>query len=187
MTATRNTPAFRRLSGPILASVASFAVLIAVCAQIAIPFYPVPITMQTWAVLLAGAMLGARGGTTSVVLYLGLAVAGLPVLANGAGGFAAATGASAGYLIGFPAAAFIAGWASEQGRLDRAGSGLVVLLAAHALTLATGVGWLIVSVGLDPVRALEVGALPFLIGAVVKSALVLVGLRVWRRVRSGPA
>ena len=187
MTATRNTPAFRRLPEPILAFVLGGAILIAVCAQIAIPFYPVPITMQTWAVLLAGAVLGARWGTTSVVLYLGLAIAGLPVLANGAGGFAAATGASAGYLIGFPAAAFIAGWGSEQGLLDRAGPGLAILLAAHALTLATGVGWLIVSVGLDPARAVEVGALPFLVGAVVKSALVLIVLRLWRRVRSNAA
>jgi len=187
MTATRDTTAFRRLPGPILASVVGFSILIAVCAQIAIPFYPVPITMQTWAVLVAGAMLGSRWGTASVVFYLGLAVVGLPVLANGAGGFAAATGASAGYLIGFPAAAFIAGWAAEQGRLDRAPPGLAILLAAHAVTLATGVGWLSVSVGLDPVRAIEVGALPFLIGAMMKSALVLVVLRIWRRARLRPA
>lgn len=166
-------------------AVLGFTLLIAVCAQIAIPFYPVAITMQTWAVLMAGALLGARQGTASVVLYIMLGAAGLPVLANGAGGFAAVAGASAGYLIAFPAVAFIAGWAAEQGRLDRPASSFAILLAAHLLTLATGVGWLILSAGLDPARAVQVGAVPYLIGAVVKSALVLAALWGWRRI-AGP-
>lgn len=177
MTATRRTPGLWRL---VLATL-GFTVLMTVCARIAIPFYPVAITLQTWAVLVSGAILGPRWGTASVALYLALAAAGLPVLANGGGGLAAVTGASAGYLIGFPAAAFLTGWAAEQGRLDRPLSGFVILLLAHALTLVTGVAWLIISVGLDPSRAVTVGALPYLIGAVVKSGLVLVTLWAWRR------
>lgn len=169
-----------------------FTVLIAICARISIPFYPAPITLQTWAVLLAGAVLGPRWGTTSVVAYIALAALGFPVLANGSGGFAAVTGASAGYLIAFPAAAFIAGWAAEQERLDRPLSGFCILLAAHLLTLATGVVWLILSAGLDPTRAIQVGAAPYLIGAVVKSVLVLAALWLWsrwseRRIARNPA
>ncbi|WGM46353.1 Biotin transporter BioY2 [Brevundimonas sp. NIBR10] len=163
-----------------------FALLIAVAAQIAIPLYPVPMTMQTWAVLLAGAVLGPRWGVASVVLYLALAMAGLPVLANGAGGMIAATGGSAGYLMGFPAAAFLIGWAREQGGLERPLPGFAILLLAHALILACGTGWLILSIGLDPGRAVQVGATPFLIGALVKAVLVLATLWLLRRLRPRP-
>lgn len=166
-----------------LAEILAFVVLIALCAQVAIPFYPVPITMQTWAVLVAGAVLGSRRGVVAVLVYLAAGAAGAPVLANGAGGLASVTGGTAGYLIAFPAAAFISGWAAEQGRLKAAGQGFAILLLAHAVTLILGVAWLILSVGLDPARAVEVGATPFLIGAVVKSALVLATLELWRRVR----
>jgi biotin transport system substrate-specific component len=65
-----------------LAGLLGFTLLICVCAQIAIPFYPVAITMQTWAVLLVGAVLGPRWGTASVVVYIALGGAGVPVLAN---------------------------------------------------------------------------------------------------------
>lgn len=181
MTATRPPSSAWR----ILFSVLGFTVLIAVCARIAIPFYPVPITLQTWAVLLAGAVLGPRWGTVSVVAYIALAALGFPVLANGSGGFGAVTGASAGYLIAFPAVAFIAGWAAEQGRLDRPLSGFFILLTAHVLTLVTGVVWLILSAGLDPMRAIQVGAVPYLIGAIVKSVLVLAALWLWRRWGAG--
>lgn len=164
-----------------LAVILAFVVLIALCARVAIPFYPVPITLQTWAVLLAGAVLGSRRGVVAILVYLAAGAAGLPVLANGAGGLAAMTGGTAGYLIAFPACAFIAGWAAEQGRLRAPVQGFAILLLAHAVTLVLGVAWLILSVGLDPGRAVEVGATPFLIGAVVKSGLVLAALWLWRR------
>ncbi|CAN5125984.1 biotin transporter BioY [soil metagenome] len=161
-----------------------FVGLIAICARIAIPFYPVPITLQTWAVLVTGALSGPRRGVGAVALYLAMAAVGLPVLANGAGGLSAVTGGTAGYLIAFPAAAFIAGWAAEQGRLGVSLQGFVILLIAHAVTLALGVAWLILSIGLDPIRAVQVGATPFLIGAVIKSGLVLATLWIWRRWRA---
>lgn len=169
-----------------ITATAGFTLLIAVAAQIAIPLYPVPMTMQTWAVLLAGAVLGPRWGVASVVLYLALALAGLPVLSNGSGGMVAATGGSAGYLMGFPAAAFLIGWAREQGGMERPLPGFAILLLAHALILACGTGWLILSIGLDPGRAMQVGATPFLIGAVVKSVLVLGTLWLWRLLRTRP-
>ncbi len=179
MTTSRTSNSPRDVWLRIVATV-GFVLLIAVAAQIAIPLYPLPMTMQTWAVLLAGAVLGPRWGVASVVLYLALAMAGLPVLANGAGGMIAATGGSAGYLIAFPAAAFLIGWAREQGGMDRPLPGFTVLLLAHALILACGTGWLILSIGLDSGRAVQVGATPFLIGAMVKSGLVLATLALWR-------
>lgn len=174
-------PAVRRT----IVATLGFALLIALAAQVSIPLYPVPMTLQTAAVLLAGGVLGARWGTAAVVLYLALAVAGLPVLADGAGGFRAASGGTAGYLIAFPAAAFVTGWAAERGWLTRVLPGMTVLVGAHLLTLALGVTWLILSVGLDPLRAVDVGATPFLIGAVLKSGLVLAALWAWRRFRPG--
>lgn len=159
-----------------------FAGLIAVCAQAAFPFYPVAITLQTFAVLLAGALLGARGGVLAVLAYLAAAALGSPVLSGGAGGLSAMTGANAGYLAGFVLAVLLTGWASDRGELKRAGRGLALLLVAHALILAAGVAWLVFRMDMAPLRAFEVGAVPYLIGAVVKSVLVLACLWLIRQV-----
>lgn len=159
-----------------------FTGLIAVCAQVAFPFYPVAITLQTFAVLLAGALLGAPGGALAVLAYLGLAALGAPVLSGGAGGWSAMTGANAGYLIGFVPAVLLAGWAGDRGDLKDLGRGMGLLLVAHGLILAFGVAWLIFKLGSAPLRAFEVGAVPYLIGAVVKSMLVLGSLWLLRQI-----
>ena len=159
-----------------------FAGLIAVCAQVAFPFYPVAITLQTFAVLLAGALLGARGGVLTVLAYLAAAALGAPVLSGGAGGLSAMTGANAGYLVGFVLAALLAGWASDRGELRQTGKGMGLLLLAHAVILAMGVAWLVFKMDMAPQRAFEVGAIPYLVGAVVKSALVLASLWLIRQI-----
>ena len=102
-----------------LAAVAGFALLIALCARLTVPMVPVPMTMQTWAVLLAGVALGPRRGGAAVLLYLALALVGLPVLSDGASGSGPFTGPTAGYLIAFPLAAGLAGVLAEGGRLRR--------------------------------------------------------------------
>lgn len=147
----------------------AFAALTALCARIDIPMVPVPMTMQTFAVLLAGAVLGPWKGTASVLLYLVLGAAGLPVLSDGASGLAPFAGSTAGYLFAFPLAALVVGLLFEHapGRLARFG----LLLAAHVLILALGAGWLATDIG--PAAALQHGVTPFLIGMVVKSALVV--------------
>jgi len=154
-----------------LASVTGFAILMAVCARIAIPMIPVPMTLQTWAVLLAGAAMGPVRAMAAVALYLAASLAGLPVLADGASGLAPFTGPTAGYLAVFLPAAGLAGWLSVRGLLARSLPAIGWMIGLHLLILAVGGGWLALSIGGGP--ALEHGVLPFLPGAVLKSILVV--------------
>ena len=162
--------------------VLAFAALMALSAQASVPMLPVPMTMQSAAVLLAGAVLGARAGVAAVLVYLAAAAIGLPVLSDGAGGLSPFVGPTAGYLVAFPIAAGLTGLAARQGLLDRLLTGLAVLFAAHLVLLGLGAGWLARSIGVE--GALAAGFTPFLIGAAVKSALVL-GAR-WGLLKTWP-
>jgi biotin transport system substrate-specific component len=88
----------------------SFAVLTAIGAQVEIPGKPVPFTLQTFFVLLAGALLGPRSGFLSMMLYLAIGAAGLPVFSTAGFGIAKLLGPTGGYLLAFPLAAFVVGW-----------------------------------------------------------------------------
>ena len=156
---------------------AAFAALMALGARLEVPMQPVPMTMQSWAVILAGAALGPRWGVAAVGLYLAAATLGLPVLADGASGPAPFTGPTAGYIVAFPLAAFVAGvWGSDAGRPVRV---LTIALGAHVLILALGAAWLSRSIGWP--AALDGGVWPFLPGMAVKSGLVLAALWALRR------
>ena len=100
-----------------LALIATFAALVAALGVVP-ALYPfgaaVPITAQTMGVMLAGSVLGARRGGLALLLFVGLVAAGLPLLAGGRGGLAVFAGASAGFLVGFPVAAYVVGWVSER-------------------------------------------------------------------------
>jgi biotin transport system substrate-specific component len=148
--------------------------VLAASAQISLPMWPVPATLQTLAVLLLGALGGARMGVASVALYLAEGAAGLPVFANGAGGLAVLAGPTAGYLLGFLPAAWIAGQAG-QGAWRQAG----VLAAAHLVLFIPGVAWLAGFVGLE--RAAMVGFVLFVPGTLVKTALAFATLRALRQ------
>jgi biotin transport system substrate-specific component len=104
-------------SGPLTQAlwIVGFAAATAVGARFEIPQYPVPFTLQTLVVLLAGAFLGPRNGAISQLLYLGAGLAGLPVFAGGAMGLARLVGPTGGYLLAFPAAAYVAGALSARG------------------------------------------------------------------------
>lgn len=147
---------------------------LAASAQVALPMWPVPATMQTLVVLLLGALGGARFGVASVALYLAQGAAGLPVFAHGTGGIAVLAGPTAGYLAGFVAAAWLAGFAG-RGALRQA----AVLTAAHLLIFLPGVTWLAGFVGWE--RAAMAGFMLFLPGTVVKTALAFALMRVLRR------
>lgn len=98
-----------------LALIAGFAAIIAACALLpAIPVGPVPITLQTFAVMLAGAVLGARRGFLAVLLYLALGAIGLPVFSGGAAGLGVFAGPTVGYLVAFPFAALLTGFIVER-------------------------------------------------------------------------
>jgi biotin transport system substrate-specific component len=147
----------------------SFSVLTAVAAQITIPVKPVPFTLQTMAVVLAGAFLGSRNGAYSQILYLLLGAAGLPVFAQipDAGiGFARLFGPTGGYLLAFPLAAFVVGYLVERNK-----SYLPVVLSMFAgaiLILVCGTVYLDFVFLHDLNEAIKAGAAIFSIWTVVK-------------------
>lgn len=158
-----------------LAASLGFVLLIAVCARLTVPMVPVPMTMQTWAVLLAGVVLGPRWGAAAVLLYLALALAGLSILSDGASGPDPFTGPTAGYLFAFPLAAGLAGVLAEGGRLGRLVPATAWLFGLHLMILALGTGWLVGRIGVP--AAVAAGFTPFLAGAAIKSVLVVLAAR----------
>jgi biotin transport system substrate-specific component len=142
--------------------VALFAAFTALAARVAIPlpFTPVPVTLQVMAVLLAGLVLGPRGGAVSQLAYLVAVAAGLPLDARGLGP-AALLGPTAGYLLGFAPAAFVTGWLAERLRGARLGS-FVAALAGVAVIYACGLAWLTPTAG-SLGAAWALGAAPFIV------------------------
>lgn len=169
MTAILARPALRFWALALLGSL-----LLAASARVSLPMWPVPATMQSLAVLLLGALGGARMGVASVGLYLGQAALGLPVLAQGAGGLAALAGPTGGFLLGFLPAAWIAGQAGRS-----LGRQAAVLLLAHLVLFVPGVVWLAIHVGWE--RAWQLGFVVFVPGTLGKVALALATLRATRR------
>ncbi|MCH4540722.1 biotin transporter BioY [Ochrobactrum sp. POC9] len=153
-----------------LAAVALGTLVLAISSQIEVPMIPVPITLQTLIVPLIGALYGWRLGMATVLAWLGEAMLGLPVLAGGAGGLAHFAGPTAGYLVSFPIVAAMTGYLAERGwNGNRVGLAFVSFLAANVVCLALGAVWLSSIIGVE--KAIAFGVTPFLIGALIKSAL----------------
>lgn len=161
-------------------------------AWLSVPFYPVPLTMQTLAVLLVGGLLGPTLGVSTVAAYLALGVIGAPVFHNGLGGLAVLAGPTGGYLVGFLPAAFLMGLAARRIRRGTSGPGesarpassirdIVVLttgaLLAGAAIYCIGVPWLSFFTGGGLSRAATVGAVPFLLGDLLKTAVAVGAVR----------
>ena len=168
------------------------ALLVAVCAQISIPlpFTPVPITGQTFGVLLVGASLGAVRGAVSLALYVALGLFGAPVYAPGpTEGLARLLGPTGGYLAATPLAASLAGWLAQRRWDRRFPSALSALLAANAVFYLIGVPWLAAATGVSAGKALELGLYPFIPGDLLKlclaGALLPSAWRVVRRAAGG--
>ena len=146
--------------------------LLTLSAKVQVPFYPVPMTLQTGVVALIGIAYGLRLGVATVLLYLAEGAVGLPVFAGTPEkgiGLAYMAGPTGGYLVGFVLAAAIAGYAAERAR-SRWTLALGVA-AAMAAVFVPGLGWLAALIGLD--AALKAGFYPFVLGEVVKGALVI--------------
>ncbi len=158
--------------------VVGFALFTALMAQIEFPlwFTPVPITGQTFAVLLAGAALGWRAGLASQALYVGLGAVGLPFYSGGDGGWNVVTGATGGYLVGFIAAAALIGYLAEREQDRSIATAIPAFLAGSAVIYLFGVTWLAHSLGVGATEAMELGMVPFIIGDLVKVALAGVAL-----------
>lgn len=151
---------------------------LAFASQLQVPLWPVPVTMQTFAVLLVGVCYGWRLGALTVMAWLGEAALGLPVLAGGVGGLPAFVGPTAGYLFAFPLCAAFSGWLAQCGwNGHRPALAFVNLFVSSLMCLGFGAAWL--ALLLDPSQAIALGVTPFLIGAVLKSALGAVTLRLW--------
>ena len=149
-----------------------FSLITAAAAQVSIPlpFTPVPITGQTFAVLLTGALLGSRLGALSLLLYLAEGAAGLPVFALGRSGLATLLGPTGGYLLAFPVAAFVVGWLAERGWDRRVFTTALAMLLGNLVIYAGGVPWLARFVGGLP-EAVALGMVPFLPGDAIKLVL----------------
>jgi len=150
--------------------------LVALASQIAIPlpFSPVPVTGQTFAVLLVGATLGSRRGAFSLMAYLVLGTLWLPVFASGAAGPARLFGPTGGYLLGFIAAAWIVGRLCERGWDRRIATAALAMLVGNVVIYLFGLPWLALFVGAD--RVLALGLFPFVPGAIIKLTLATLAL-----------
>ena len=145
--------------------------LLTLSAKVNLPLPYVPMTLQTLAVVMIGVVYGWRLGTATVLAYLAEGASGLPVFAGPVGGLAPLWGPTAGYLIGFVAAAFATGWLSERG-WDRSVPRLFVAMGiGHMVILALGFVWLGFGLKLGADKAWLVGVAPFIAGTLVKNAL----------------
>ncbi len=161
----------RTLATSILLVVAAAAVT-AVAAQwrIILPFTPVPITGQTFAVLLTGAALGMRLGAAGQLLYLAVGALGAPVFSEAQGGMDVVSGATGGYLIGFVFAAGLIGWMAER-RQDRTFSKMfTAFISGSAVIYFFGVIGLVAATGMSTSEAIANGVVPFVLGDVIKAA-----------------
>jgi biotin transport system substrate-specific component len=162
------------------------SLLTGLAAQIAIPlpFTPVPITGQTFAVLLSGAALGWRRGFLAQLAYLGEGVMCLPVFAGGAAGAQVFAGPTAGYLLAFPLAAALTGWLAERAWDRRVPTMFFVMLLGSSVIFALGAAGLARFVPASD--ALELGVVPFLPGDAIKAALAALAFpAAWRQFSRG--
>lgn len=151
--------------------VVAFSLLTALAAQIAIPlpFTPVPLTGQVFAVLLAGALLGPRLGALTMAAYLLEGAAGLPFFSGGRGGAPHLAGVTAGYLWAYPAAAFVTGYFATRG-WDRRYLSAVAAMAAGSAVILLG-GWAGLLAFMPPAQAFAQGVAPFVVVDVIKILL----------------
>lgn len=174
----------RSLSRPLLiAETAAFTSLISLGAWVSIPFFPVPLTLQTLFVILAGAVMG-RFSIYPTSLYVLMGVLNIPVFHNGTAGIGVLLGPTGGYILGFIPGSLATGLAYEQQRdiirVLGIGAGLFVIFSV-------GMTWLSFSTGMSALAAFLVGVLPFLPGDAVKGAAVFFIARRLEALGIGPA
>lgn len=177
-----------RVNSVILVVAAAAVTALAAQWEIHLPFTPVPITGQTFAVLLTGAALGAKLGAAGQTLYVGLGAIGLPIYSGGDGGWETAqAGGTTGYLIGFIVAAGLVGYLAER-RQDRTFPTMFTAFIAGSFVIYLfGVIGLMIIFDMTATEAIVVGVVPFVLGDVIKAAaagLLLPGA--WRLVGEHP-
>jgi len=164
-----------------LACVLAGTAILTLSSYIEVPMIPVPMTMQTFAVTLIGALYGWRLGAATVAAWLVEGAMGAPVFAGGAAGLPVFIGPTAGYLLSFPLAAALTGWLTEQGwNGTRPLLAFGAMLCGNVLCLVGGGVWLALLAG--PEKALMLGVAPFVLGGIVKSALGAATMRAFWRI-----
>ncbi len=166
-----------------------FSLLTALAAQIVIPIGPVPITGQTFAVLLTGALLGSRLGAMAMIVYLVEGGVGLPFFYGGSGGIGHILGPTGGYLVAFPAAAFITGSFAENGWDKRFVTAVAAMAVGSIVILLAGWVWFSVLMHTPLPAAFKLSVAPHIAGDVIKillaAAVLPTGWAVLRRKASG--
>ncbi|MBW8041267.1 MAG: biotin transporter BioY [Planctomycetes bacterium] len=154
------------------------SLLIALCARLAIG-WPIPVTGQTFAVLMIGALLGARRASLSVLIYIMEGAAGLPVFAHGRSGFTVLLGPTGGYLVGFVVAAYLVGLLAEKGWDRRMGTTVLAMIFGNLVIYAFGLLWLccmilLMELPVGDGRVLAEGLYRFIPGDLLKIALAAI-------------
>jgi biotin transport system substrate-specific component len=177
----RTRPHNSGLSLPVKAVVALAGVcVLAASAHVAIPFWPVPMTMESGTVLLLGAVFGSGLAEATLLAYLAAGALGLPVFAAGAG-LAYLAGPTAGYLLGFLLAASFMGFCSSRGWMRGAVGTIAAFLGGTVIIYAFGLGWLSVLLGTH--KAVALGLLPFLPAEATKIAMAILLFRAGHMIR----
>ena len=154
------------------------AALVAVGSYLHFPLGPVPVSLQTFFVLMTGFIMGPLGGAVCIGLYLAAGLVGLPVFSGGKAGLAHLLGPTGGYLFGFVLGAALAGVAGRNPeRILSWATGLIWGAAGFAALYALGLLWLKATLGFDWLKTLTVGLLPFLPGDVIKLPLAVAAYR----------
>ena len=166
-----------------IAAIGLSSVLLAVSAKIEIPFWPVPMTLETLAVLGLAGVLGARLAGLAILLWCAEGAVGLPVFAGPAAGPSYFLGPTAGYLVGFLLAALVVGWAADRGLRTRPAVLFVAMLGGNALIYVAGVTYLAYLVGW--LKAIHLGLLPFILADLTKAALASAGVTAANRLGFG--
>lgn len=160
--------------------------LLTLSAKIQIPFWPVPMTMQTFVVLAIGMAYGWRLGGATLLLYMAEGAMGLPVFAGTPEkgiGIAYMMGGTGGYLVGFVLAAALTGWLAERGMDRRPATTALAMLAGNVAIYVPGVLWLTTLIGFE--KAVQFGLTPFLMSDLVKLVLAAAIMPLaWKAVRS---
>ncbi len=153
---------------------------LAASSWIKVPMFPVPMTLQTFALATLAVAYGRRLSALSVLAWLAEGALGLPVFSSGAAGIHYLFGPTGGYLWSFPLIAVFIAWSAEKGWLNRTIKGTATLVAAHALCLACGAAWLALFIGGE--QAWQLGVEPFILGSLLKSLLAMVTIDIGRAV-----
>jgi biotin transport system substrate-specific component len=152
----------------------TLVIYLAARVSIPVPGSPVPVTGQTFGVLLVGGALGFRRGLASTLLYVGLGLVGLPFFADGKAGLTVLIGSTGGYLVGFVLAAALVGRLAELGWDRRIGGAIGAMLIGNAVIYVVGLPWLAAVGGYDAATAIAYGLTPFLVGDAIKLLLAAV-------------